>query len=129
MSRLAILLGAGNAALAIVFGAFAAHALHDSLSEKMLSIFQTGVDYHLYHGLGLIIVGLLIKLHPGRRLLSFSISLMLFGIILFCGSLYLLSITGITWLGAITPFGGIAFIASWTLVFVAFLKNNSIENN
>ena len=129
MFRLAILLGAGNAALAIVFGAFAAHALDDSLSEKMLSIFQTGVDYHLYHGLGLIIVGLLIKLHPGRRLLSFSISLMLFGIILFCGSLYLLSITGITWLGAITPFGGIAFIASWTLVFVAFLKNNSIENN
>ncbi len=122
MSRLAILLGAGNAVLAILLGAFAAHAVRDSLSAKMLSVFQTAVDYHLYHALGLIIVGLLINQRPNNRLLNASVVTMLMGIIIFCGSLYALSLTGLTWLGMITPFGGIALVVAWALVLFAFIK-------
>jgi len=124
MSRLAILLGAGNAALAILFGAFAAHALRNSLPEKMLSIFQTAVDYHLYHALGLIVVGLLITQRPNSRLLNISAIAMLIGIIVFCGSLYLLSFSGKSWLGMITPLGGITFIVSWILVAIAYLTDD-----
>ena len=122
MSRLAILLGSSNAVIAILLGAFGAHALRNSLSDRMLSIFHTGVDYHLYHALGLIVVGLLISQQQNNRLLKNSMWLMQAGILVFCGSLYLLSITELSWLGAITPFGGIAFIISWALVFIAFLK-------
>ncbi len=122
MSRLAILLGAGNAVLAILLGAFAAHAVRDSLSAKMLSVFHTAVDYHLYHALGLIIVGLLINQRPNNRLLNASVVTMLMGIIIFCGSLYALSLTGLTWLGMITPFGGIALVVAWALVLLAFIK-------
>ena len=125
MSRLAILLGSGNAVIAILLGAFGAHALRNSLSDSMLSIFHTGVDYHLYHALGLVIVGLLMSQQQHiNRLLCISMWLMQIGILVFCGSLYLLSITELSWFGAITPIGGIAFIISWALVFIAFLKPN-----
>lgn len=122
MSRLAILLGAGNAVLAILLGAFAAHAIQNTLGVRMLAIFNTAVDYHLYHALGLIIIGLLIKNRPTSKALKIAVYLMLFGIIIFCGSLYALSLTGISKLGMITPIGGVAFIAAWMFVFVAFLK-------
>ena len=121
MSRVAILLGAGNAALAILFGAFAAHTLRDSLSQRMLEVFHTGVDFHLYHSLGMLVIGLLLITKPTNKLLKLAVISMLTGIILFCGSLYLLAITEISWLGMITPIGGIAFIVSWALVMVAFL--------
>ena len=127
MSRLAILLGAGNAALAILFGAFAAHALRNSLSEQMLYIFQTAVDYHLYHALGLIIIGLLISQRSYSRLLNLSAIAMLVGIIVFCGSLYLLSLTGKSWLGMITPLGGVTFIASWILIVIGYFKSDQDE--
>ena len=123
MSRLAILLGSGNAALAIILGAFAAHAIKDSLSERMLIIFNTAVDYHLYHALGLIIIGLLVSLRPTSKALRIAIYLMLAGIFLFCGSLYTLSLSGITKFGMITPFGGVAFIIAWGLIFIAFVKH------
>ncbi len=122
LSRLAILLGSGNAVLAILLGAFAAHGLRNSLSDKMLSIFHIAVDYHLYHALGLIIVGLLITHQINQRLLELSMWFMQAGIIVFCGSLYLLSLSKLSWLGTITPFGGITFITSWLLVFIAFLR-------
>jgi len=122
MFRLAILLGAGNAALAIMLGAFAAHAIQNTLNERMLAVFNTAVDYHLYHALGLIVLGLLVKQHPISKALTTAIYLMLFGIIVFCGSLYALSLTGIAKLGMITPFGGIAFIVAWLLVLIAFIK-------
>ena len=123
MSRLAILLGAGNAAIAIVFGAFASHGLRSSLSEKMLSIFQTAVDYHIYHALGLVLVGLLLVQRPFSRLLKSSVVMMLIGIVVFSGSLYGLSLSGKTWLGIITPFGGLSFIASWALIVIAYLND------
>lgn len=122
MFRLAILLGAGNAALAIMLGAFAAHAIRNNLSERMLAVFNTAADYHLYHALGLIVLGLLVKQRPTSKALTTAIYLMLFGIIVFCGSLYALSLTGISKLGMITPFGGVAFIAAWILVLIAFIK-------
>jgi len=124
MFRLAILLGAGNALLAILLGAFATHAIQNTLSTQMLDIFNTAVDYHLYHALGLIIVGLLINHRPTSKALKIAIYLMLFGIIIFCGSLYALSLTGISKLGMITPIGGVAFIAAWLFVFIAFLKQD-----
>lgn len=122
MYKLAILLGAGNAALAIICGAFAAHAIKNKLSERMLEVFNTAVDYHLYHALGLVVVGILIKLQPTFSILNFAVYLMIIGIILFCGSLYGLSLSGISKLGIITPFGGLAFIAAWVCVLIAFLK-------
>jgi Uncharacterized small membrane protein len=122
MSKLAILLGAGNAVLAIMLGAFAAHAIKETLSERMLAIFNTAVDYHLYHALGLILLGLLMTQLPASKALMIAMYLMLSGIVVFCGSLYALSLSGITKLGMITPIGGIAFIAAWALIFIAFVK-------
>lgn len=126
MPRLAILLGASNAALAILLGAFAAHALHNSWPENRYSTFQIAVDYHLYHALGLIVVGILITQRASSRLLEVAAALMLAGIVLFCGSLYLLSFTEVTWLGMVTPFGGTAFIGSWILVMIAHLSKKQI---
>lgn len=123
MTRLAIILGASNAALAIIFGAFAAHALENSLSERMLSVFNTAVDYHLYHAIGLIILGLLFQHCGESKLIRTSIFTMLAGILLFSGSLYILSLTGMNWLGLITPLGGLAFILSWLMVAIAFINN------
>jgi len=122
MFKIAILLGASNAALAIICGAFGAHAIQNTLSERMLAVFHTAVNYHLYHSLGLIIIGLLLSQFPRLVLLNFSVYLMLLGIILFCGSLYALSLTGFTKLGIITPFGGVAFILSWIVVVISFIK-------
>lgn len=127
MSRLAILLGTGNAALAILLGAFAAHGLKDTLNERMISVFNTAVDYHLYHALGLIVVGIIINQHTPNKALRLAVYLMLIGIIVFCGSLYALSLTGITKLGMITPIGGISFIAAWISVFVSLANRNSTQ--
>ncbi len=126
MSRLAILLGSGNAALAIILGAFAAHALENSLSERMISIFNTAVDYHLYHALGLVVVGIIIKQqHLPHKALHLAIYLMLIGIIIFCGSLYALALSGVTKLGMITPIGGISFIAAWISVLISIAARNA----
>ena len=124
MSRLAIILGSGNAALAIALSAYAAHALRPAWSEHRYSIFQIAVDYHLYHALGLVVVGILIARHTDRGLLKAAAAVMLAGMILFCGSLYFLSLTELAWSGRITPFGGVAFIVSWGLVTIAYLKKS-----
>lgn len=108
-----IMLGAANAALAIVAGAFGAHGLEDHVAPNLLSGFETGAQYHFYHALGLIAVGLTqnqIQIRRGFRAAGW---LMITGIILFSGSLYLLALTGVTMLGAITPLGGLAWIAAW----------------
>jgi uncharacterized membrane protein YgdD (TMEM256/DUF423 family) len=125
MFKLAILLGAGNAAIAIMLGAFAAHGLRNSLSQRMFEVFNTGVEYHLYHALGLIVVGMLIHQFPSSKAFEIAVYLMMFGILVFCGSLYALSLTGITKLGMVTPLGGLAFIAAWVSVFLAFIKTTA----
>ncbi|MGY8813931.1 MAG: DUF423 domain-containing protein [Gammaproteobacteria bacterium] len=107
--------------IAVLLGAFAAHGLKSKLSEQLLVTFQTGVQYHFYHALGLIIIGLI-----ASQVSSYGIRLsgwlMLSGIFLFSGSLYLLAITGIRQLGMITPIGGVCFILAWTVLAITVFK-------
>jgi len=113
----------GLAALAVVaLGAFGAHALKTRLSTEMLALWHTGVEYHAYHSLGLLAVGLVAAQLPESMLLKWSGWLMLAGIVLFSGSLYALALSGERWLGAITPIGGTAFLAAWGLFVIAVLK-------
>ena len=116
MPRIFLLLGAINAFLCVAFGAFGAHGLKQKLSVDMLAVYQTGVQYHFYHSLGLIVVGLVLLHFPKSRHILLSGWLMLAGIVLFSTSLYALSLTEIRALGAITPFGGIAFLSAWLLL-------------
>ena len=116
MSNLIIMLAGVNGFLAVSLGAFASHMLRDRLSPELLHTFQTGVQYHMYHALALFGTGLMMINFPATNLLRISAYLMLAGIVLFSGSLYLLSITGIRWLGAITPIGGLCFLAAWALI-------------
>ena len=113
----------GLAALAaVVLGAFGAHALKSRLSAEMLALWQTGVEYHVYHALGLLAVGLVATQLPESALLKWSGWLMLAGIALFSGSLYALARSGERWLGAITPIGGLGFLAAWALFVAAVVK-------
>ncbi|WP_219062851.1 DUF423 domain-containing protein [Pseudomonas sp. UMAB-08] len=102
----------------VALGAFAAHGLKDRLSAEYLAIFHTGVMYQLVHTLALLAVALLAVQIPGRLMTWAGISFVV-GIVLFSGSLYLLTLTGVTRLGIITPFGGLAFLAGWLLLGVA----------
>ena len=106
--------GAVFAGLGVAAGAFGAHMLKSILDAGMLSVFETAVRYQMYHALGLCLVGWIGERDPTRRL---SVVGWLFtsGIVLFSGSLYLLSLTGIRWVGALTPLGGAAFMAGWAL--------------
>lgn len=115
MPKTFLILGAINAFLCVAFGAFGAHGLKQRLSVDMLAVYQTGVQYHFYHALGLIVVGLVLLHLPKSRPVVLSGWLMLTGIVLFSVSLYALSLTGIRGLGMITPFGGVAFLSAWTL--------------
>lgn len=124
MSKLFLSIGAISAALAVMLGAFGAHGLKSRLAADMFEIFETGVQYHFYHSLGLLIIGLLALHLPDSSYLKWAGWLMLAGIVIFSGTLYILSISGITWLGAITPIGGTAFIVAWILLLVAVLKAN-----
>lgn len=109
-------------ALAVMFGAFGAHALKSRIAADMMEIFQTGVQYHVYHALGLLAVGVLALHFPDSGYLRWAGWLMLAGILLFSGSLYLLSMSGIRWLGAVTPLGGVSFIFAWILLVIAVIK-------
>jgi len=111
-------------ALAVGIGAFGAHGLKEILAETgRAETFETAVKYHFYHSLAIFLIGLLAIVKPEWKKLTTAAILMVVGILIFSGSLYVLSLTGITWLGAITPLGGVAFIAGWVLVFVAASKN------
>ena len=116
-----ISLGSFNAAFAIVMAAFAAHGLQQHLDAHNLQTFKTACDFHFWHALGLILIGLVAHRHVPRSCARIA-WLMLAGILLFSGSLYLLSISGIRWLGWITPFGGMAFILAWLWLGVATLR-------
>ena len=116
--------GAFCAALAVIFGAFGAHGIEARLEPRMLSVYQTAVEYHTYHALGIILIGLIITTRPNSILTRWAAAIMLAGIILFSGSLYLLSFSGMRWLGAITPFGGLAFIIAWLLVGIAWWRES-----
>ncbi|MFT6287927.1 MAG: uncharacterized membrane protein YgdD (TMEM256/DUF423 family) [Alcanivorax sp.] len=122
MANLYISLASLSAMLAVTFGAFGAHALKGRLDDYALGVFQTAVQYHFYHSLALLAVGILALSQTHSGLLRSSGWLFMLGIILFSGSLYGLSLTGIKWLGAVTPLGGIAFIAGWVCLATAAWK-------
>lgn len=115
----------GGAAVAI--GAFGAHALKPVLvAASRENTFELAVRYQFYHALALLFVGLLAKQIPSTQL-RLSALFFLTGILIFSGSLYVLCLTGITWLGAVTPFGGISFLAGWTLLAVGIGKHNYFQ--
>ncbi len=122
MIKIFVVLGAINAFLAVGLGAFGAHALKAKLSPEMLTIWQTAVQYHLPHAVGLIAVGILIHLLPHGQFLSWAGWLLVAGMLLFSGSLYVLALSGLRWLGAITPLGGVALLGAWAALAAAVLK-------
>jgi len=123
MAKFYLALGCLNAMLVVLIGAFGAHGLKARLTVENMAVFQTGVQYHLYHAVGLILLGLIALQIPITPYLRWSGWLMLVGIVLFSGSLYALSITNIHWLGMITPFGGLAFIIAWLLLTIGIIKS------
>jgi uncharacterized membrane protein YgdD (TMEM256/DUF423 family) len=122
-AKLFIALGACAAALGVVLGAFGAHGLKARLGPELLAVYQTAVQYHLWHALGLVAIGIVAIHLPASAPLKWAGWLMLAGIVLFSGSLYVLAIAGVRWLGAVTPFGGAAFIAAWVTFAWAVLKS------
>lgn len=116
-----VALGAIMMFLAVALGAFGAHALKNVLVGDKLKTYQTGIQYHIAHGLGLILLGIIADQSAHRSLIVTAGWFLLAGIILFSGSLYALSLTGIRKLGAITPLGGICFLAGWAILLAAFL--------
>lgn len=117
-----VVIGSLNMALAVALGAFGAHILKESIAPGMLEIYQTGNHYHMIHGLGLMLVALFFERLAKSKLLIWSARLLFIGIIIFSGSLYLLAISGVKMLGAITPIGGFCFIVGWLLLGTAVLK-------
>lgn len=113
--RSLVIVGAINMFIAVCCGAFGAHGLKKMISEEMLAVWHTAVTYQAMHALGMIAVALLVPKFGGAAL-SWAGNLMLAGIVVFSGSLYLLALTGTRILGAITPIGGAAFLAAWLLV-------------
>jgi uncharacterized membrane protein YgdD (TMEM256/DUF423 family) len=121
MASVFIAIAAINGFLAVGLGAFAAHGLKARLPEDLLAVFQTGVQYQMYHALALFGVGLLCMHIQDSGLLRASGWAFLVGIVIFSGSLYILSLSGIRWLGAITPIGGVAFLTGWLLLAAAMI--------
>lgn len=115
MERFFFSAGAVAAFVAVALGAFGAHSLRNKLSPDMLAIFEVGVRYQMYHALGLIAVAWGINRWPEANLNSAGWAFII-GIIIFSGSLYILSTTGIRWLGAVTPLGGLAFLIGWAIM-------------
>lgn len=120
MSQVFLTLGSSLAAIAVAGGAFASHALKGQLSDRSLEIFETATKYQMYHALGIILVALWLSSLPTANPWMVTAGWAFFaGILLFSGSLYALSVTGIKILGAITPFGGVAFLIGWGCLAVS----------
>jgi uncharacterized membrane protein YgdD (TMEM256/DUF423 family) len=102
----------------VALGAFGAHAFKASLPPELMAVYQTGNQYHFYHALGLLAVAAATGFLPPSRLIRSSGLLMLAGLILFSGSLYVLGLSGQRWIGMITPFGGAALLAGWLLLAI-----------
>jgi uncharacterized membrane protein YgdD (TMEM256/DUF423 family) len=113
--------GAVLGALAVALGAFGAHGLKTRVDADLLAVFETGVRYHMYHALALLAVGLT-AMTRNSAWINAAGWLFVIGIVVFSGSLYLLTATGMRWLGAITPIGGVAFIVGWAALAVGVLR-------
>lgn len=117
--RVPLVLGALFALLAVMAGAFGAHGLRGVISERGLEVFQTAVTYQIYHSLALILVAILPVAGVSRHLLGIAAGFFATGILLFSGSLYLLVLTDIRWIGPVTPVGGLGFMVGWILVAIS----------
>ena len=117
--RPALVLGALFALLAVMAGAFGAHGLRGVIDERGLEVFQTAVTYQIYHSLALILVAILPVAGLSRRLLGIAAGFFVAGLLVFSGSLYLLVLTGLRWMGPVTPVGGIGFMVGWILVLMS----------
>ena len=123
MPKMFLSIASTLAALAVLLGAFGAHGLKAKLAPEMMAVYQTAVQYHMWHALGLAIIALALPQWPHLTLLRWAAWLMVLGVVLFSGSLYALALTEIKMLGAITPFGGLAFIIAWIMFAAAMWKS------
>ena len=121
-AKIFLVLGSLGMLLAVAMGAFGAHGLKKTLAPDLMAIYETAVHYHVYHALGLLAVGLLVPHLPEAALPRWAGFLMVAGLVLFSGSLYALSLSGVRWLGAITPIGGAAFLVAWLLLAIAVAR-------
>lgn len=113
MERLFFSLASLLGALGVALGAFGAHAMRGRVAEEMLANYQTGIRYHFYHTLALFAVVIAIQRWPNSNLAVIAGWLFIIGVVIFSGSLYVMTFTGLRWLGAITPIGGVSLIAAW----------------
>lgn len=116
MGRLFLVMAGGAGAAGVVLGAFGAHALRARLTPDLLEVWQTAVQYHLWHALALLGVGILLLQQPQSRWLAAAGWTFLAGLVVFSGSLYVMAVTGWRGLGAVTPIGGLALIAAWIML-------------
>ena len=121
MDRVLLMIGSLFALLSVALGALGAHALRKKLSSDQLAVYQTGVQYQMYHALGLLALGIYAAVFGQNGWLTLSAVLMVIGVILFSGSLYMLTLTGKRGFGAITPLGGLSWIISWVLFMIAVI--------
>ncbi|MDD5228826.1 MAG: DUF423 domain-containing protein [Methylococcales bacterium] len=118
MPSVFLFLGAACAFIGVAMGAFGAHGLKTMISPELLTVYQTGVTYQMWHAFGLIAIALMQQHDAQSKLLKWAGALMFLGIILFSGSLYLLAILNLPALGAITPLGGVSFLIAWSLLII-----------
>jgi uncharacterized membrane protein YgdD (TMEM256/DUF423 family) len=123
MKSVFLFLGAFCAFMGVGMGAFGAHALKATLSVEALAIYQTGVTYQMWHALGLLAIACFQNNVPNSKLATWSGWFMFIGILLFSGSLYLLALLGLHWLGMITPIGGVCFLIAWLLLCLSATNN------
>src|SRR6187399_431193 len=123
MFRNFLMLGAASGAIGVAAGAFGAHALRDKVEPRLLEVFETAARYQMYHALALLAVGLVASRWPSG-LLNTAGWLFVAGTLVFSGSLYAMTFTGVRALGAITPIGGVCFIAGWVCLVVAASRAN-----
>ena len=130
MAKLFFMAGTISGFISVALGAFAAHGLKNQLTPQLLMTFKTAVDYQFFHALALILIALALLLKPDNKYFTKAGWSMLLGMLLFSGSLYALALTGISSLGMITPFGGVAFLVGWGLFTLGAWKIDawSIKN-
>ena len=123
--KLFVILGSLSAFVGVALGAFGAHGLKTKVTPEMLTVWQTGVQYHLVHALGLVLIGILCQLMPETSMVRNAGWMILIGTVLFSGSLYVMVLSNIRALGMITPLGGVAFLVGWLLIAIAAWQQTS----
>ena len=129
-AKATLALGGTFAGLGVALGAFAAHCLQKVLSPQLLNVFQTGVQYQFIHALAIIVCGTLLATRltdKSQKYFALAANCFIIGIFCFSGSLYAIALTGVKWLGPITPFGGLAFMLGWGLFVLAALQIKEVD--